>query len=212
MRKMDFLSRVGNWIYLFKRRNQTIKFDSREQGINWIKSALYVSQCYKKKSWTRNQLAKHIRDIHRQYPYKIIDYSEAKKMYDEYPLMKGALDYDKLVERVKRGVNLYIKYFRTNYPVRGEKYESYYINGYYHKPNSIVQLYWNEERQQIRQKYYDCEMGFNLNRDEIKMCRFATKKEIKFYWERRNQYDYLKSCKEMIYNELCKINEEINAI
>lgn len=211
-RKIGFLSRISNFIYLFKRRKERLQFENRLLATRWMNNALCVAQCYRKRGWVRNQLAKHIRDIHDQYPYKIADYSEARNMYHEYPTIKGALDYNKLVERLKKGAHVYITYFRNQYPVRGERYESYFINGYLQEKSETVKLYWDEKREQIRQSYYNTDLGFHLDKDSIKICRFATKREIKTFWNRKGQYDYLQSCKEVIYNELKKINQEINAI
>lgn len=211
--KMSCLTKISNFFYLLKLEDKDLVFFNKEKAVMWMNNGIRIGKFYKKKSWTRNQLSKHIREVRKQFPYKVIDFSEAKKMYDDYPLMKGSLDYEKLVERLKRGGVVYITCFRDTYPVKGEKYESYFINGSFGNVGKTVKLSWNEKRGVVQEYYNTCKPSeWYIDQDSIKMYRFADKKEIKRFWERREQYQFLQSCRECVYEELRRINEEIAKI
>lgn len=87
--------------------------DARNQ-----KNEIYV----KGSTWFRNHTAKCIKIVRKKYPAQIIDYSKAKSLYVEMQNDGTILDASSL------SPDTYITCLRNEYTVKGEKYESYFIN------------------------------------------------------------------------------------
>ena len=214
--KMTFLERLSNYLYLLKLKNTKLEFFDEIKAKNWIRNALQVAKNYKKRSWTRNELVKHIKQIRSQFPYRVESYTEAKTLYEQYYEMKGYVDYDKLIERLKKGAVIYLTKFIDRYPIKGERYSEYSINVSVgdNQIGKAVKLYYDDKRDKIMCLYSNRLNSefFYCNKDYIKQYRFALKKEIRTFWAVREQLLQLISFREYLNEELRKVVSEISSL
>jgi len=215
--KMTFLERLSNYLYLLKLKNTKLEFFDEIKAKNWIRNALQVAKNYKKRSWTRNELVKHIKQIRSQFPYQVEDYTEAKRLYEQYNEVKGHIDYDKLLERLKKGAVIYITKFTDRYPIKGERYSEYSISvsvGGDDQIGRAIKLYYDDKRDKVVCVHSNKpnSIVFYYDRDYIKQYRFALKKEIRTFWAVREQLLQLIRFREYLNEELRKVVNEIYSL
>ena len=214
--KMTFLERLSNYLYLLKLKNTKLEFFDEIKAKNWIRNALQVAKNYKKRSWTRNELVKHIKQIRSQFPYRVESYTEAKTLYEQYYEMKGYVDYDKLIERLKKGAVIYLTKFTDKIPVKGKRYCEYFIDLRIGSSEigKAVKLYYDDKKDRIMFLHSNKlnSEPFYCNKDYIKQYRFAFKKEIRTFWAVREQLLQLISFREYLNEELRKVVSEISSL
>ena len=101
---MGLISYINNLHYLLKRRG-SVEITSHSDADKMIRASLIVAKAnnWKKRGVLRNLLAERIRNIHSVYKYQPIDYSEAKKMYEEYFTLENHIpSYSKLIHRARK--------------------------------------------------------------------------------------------------------------
>ena len=152
---------------------------------------------YKRKnSWVRNQVALLIRKIRKEKPYKVIDYSKAKKFYETQP---EGID----ISKVKPGN--YVVKFTEEYAVKGKRYCEYYIN--FTSGLDIFEVgKWNEKYESFALVDSKDRWGiYSLDEKDSVMFRFATKEEIQEFKNRRKEYKQKKKEIESLQKQITKL-------
>jgi len=138
-------------------------------------------------------------------PYEVIDFSKAKKAYEEFVAEGGIVN----IEDVKLGD--WVTCIRTGYsdiPAKGERYADYYLNGsgmgHIGEAYKITRRYKSDDSVSVE----GSDMGFMLGQ-----FRLSTKEEIKnkpFIHHKRETkkiYAYIKTKESQIEEEYDKIKE-----
>lgn len=77
----------------------------------------------------RNLFALILRKCRADNPFQPKDFSESKKLYDEYFQMEGHIgSYRELIEKSESRKSFYVTKFRNGTPVKGDTFASYYTN------------------------------------------------------------------------------------
>ncbi|MFA5583890.1 MAG: hypothetical protein WDA09_06715 [Bacteriovoracaceae bacterium] len=123
-----------------------------------------------------------ISQLRQRFPFQPVDYSEARKMYEDYFKMPGHIpSYQHIYDQVDRGEEVFVVNFRAEAPTKGKRYNDYYMNssgpaGRIYKLNDITK----------RDTYSYINMhspkGFanvsSINEDRFTNYRYATEGEI----------------------------------
>ena len=144
----------------------------------------------------------------------MIDYSEAKEMYEDYFKRPNHIpSFDILRECIYNlgaiDRYMYITCFRDEVPVRGDKFNDYYINRSYGSTGIILQMrYYNKKIQSrtVQSKWRDWSPW---NEDAFTNWLFATKEQITAFLEAERQYEFLSGEREKVLEELKRIDNEI---
>ncbi len=166
----------------------------------------------------RNLAASIMKQLRNLEPYKPSDYSKAKKMYDEYFQMENHIpSYESLVELVKSGKDVYVVKFRTEQPIKGEKFCEYYINrGGSDREVTYKLRDVSESGKYINMEYADGKYAdvWGISDGQITDHRFATEDEIMDFKNRggklkelNKQLDELQEKKTELYKEIEKVKK-----
>lgn len=158
-----------------------------------------------------------------KYKYQVQDWSEAKKMYDDYMAMDGAIkSITDVVTHMNAGKDVYVTKFRNEAPVKGDRRGSYFINGYGMREHKqvlkCVEIRKHEEDGRfwyIRLESPDDKERYNTSLDENSMTchRYSTQKEINDYKACRvtivalkRELDFHQKKKEELYSKINKLD------
>ena len=186
---MKITTHIRNLIFLWR--------ENKKQDVNLNLSIKHLlsgtKHQYKiKNSWVRNQVALLIRKIHKEKPYKVIDYSKAKQLFESIePLDISLLSKYSYITRV-----------RAEYPVKGTRWCQYFIN------YSYGELDTYKMREDFEMEDY---LGnpFNFLPEYTRAFRFATKEEIKDFKNRQKEYKQKKKEIESLQKQITKLYKEI---
>ena len=195
---MKLTTHIRNLIFLWR--------ENKKQDVNLNLSIKHLlsgtkHQYKRKNSWVRNQVALLIRKIRKEKPYKIVDYSKAKELYNS----RTPID----LSKVKPGDYVY-KISREE-PVKGKHYCEYYINE--SGTEGVYKIYkWNDGY-----KYWSVEdytgntntFGNSLDEESFRSFRFATKEEIQEFKNRRKEYKTKKKEIEALQKQITKLYKEL---
>ena len=195
---MKLTTHIRNLIFLWRQRNKTeIPKNADAEVILRVTKSTYK----RKNSWVRNQVAQLIKKIRKVRPYKIVDYSKAKELYNS----RTPID----LSKVKPGDYVY-KISREE-PVKGKHYCEYYINE--SGTEGVYKIYkWNDGY-----KYWSVEdytgntntFGNSLDEESSRSFRFATKEEIQEFKNRRKEYKQKKKEIEALQKQISKLYKEL---
>ena len=190
---MKLTTHIRNLIFLWR--------ENKKQDVNLNLSIKHLlsgtKHQYKiKNSWVRNQVALLIRKIRKEKPYKVIDYSKAKKFYETQP---EGID----ISKVKPGN--YVVKFTEEYAVKGKRYCEYYIN--FTSGLDIFEVgKWNEKYESFALVDSKDRWGiYSLDEKDSVMFRFATKEEIQEFKNRRKEYKQKKKEIESLQKQITKL-------
>ena len=194
---MKLTTHIRNIIFLWR--------ENRRTEIPKVDTSTLIGRTqtnYKRKnSWVRNQVALLIRKIRKEKPYKVIDYSKAKELYDS----RTPIDLSKVKERS------YVYKISREEPVRGKRWCEYYINesgteGIYriHKWHDSYK-YWSVEDYTGNTNTF----GNSLDEESSRSFRFATKEEIEQFKIARKNYKQKKKEIEALQKQITKLYKEI---
>jgi len=196
---MTLQTRIKNFIFLWRenKRERVNKSLNIENMIRVIKISYKT-----KRGLVRNLGASLIRKVRKEEPYKIIDYSKAKTLYDSITPID--------LSKVKAGS--YVFKFSREEPVKGERWCEYFINqsgseGTYkvHKQKDNPYSYW------WSLETYKGEWNHltTLKESSARSFRFATKEEIKEFKNRQKQYEQKKKEIAIKQEQLNKLYNEL---
>lgn len=195
--KIKLKTHIFNLIFLW-RENRKEKVNTKINIDNILK---IVSRAYKRKnSWVRNQTAVLIRKLRKEKPYRIQDYSEAKKFYETQPPGIN-------IKEVSKG-NYVVKH-TENYAVKGKRWCEYYIN--FSSGTGVFKVgEWGDKWKSFRLE--DCKERYgiySLDEEDSIMFRFATDAEIKDFKNRRKKYLETKKEIDKKQEELSKLYQKL---
>ena len=194
---MRLTTHIRNFIFLWRQRNKTeIPKNADAEVILRVTKSTYK----RKNSWVRNQVALLIRKIHKEKPYKVIDYSKAKELYETQP---APIDFSK----VKEGS--YVVKFTEEYAVKGKRWCEYYIN--FTSGLDIFEVgKWNEKYESFALVDSKDRWGiYSLDEKDSVMFRFATKEEIQEFKNRRKEYKQKKKEIEALQKQINKLYKQL---
>ena len=194
---MKVTTHIRNLIFLWR--------ENKKQDVNLNLSIKHLlsgtkHQYKRKNSWVRNQVSLLIRKIRKEKPYKIQDYSKAKKFFENQP---EPIDFSK----VKTGSHV-VKH-TEEYAVKGKRWCEYYIN--FTSGTGIFEVdKWNDKYESFTLIDSKGRWGiYSLDEEEAIMFRFATKEEIKEFKIRQKEYKQKKKEIESLQKQLTKLYKEI---
>lgn len=196
---MKITTHIRNLIFLWRQRNKTeIPKNADAEVILRVTKSTYK----RKNSLVRNQVALLIRKIRKEKPYKIQDYSKAKKLYDS----KEPID----LSKVK--VGSYVYKISREVPVKGKRWCEYHINesgteGIYKvhkKDNYLKHEYFSLENYDGNWNHFT-----TLNEETSRSFRFATKEEIEEFKIARKNYKQKKKEIEVLQKQISKLYKEL---
>lgn len=133
-------------------------------------------------------------------PYKVVDYSKTKKLYEDYFLMENHIpSFDWLREKVKKDKDVWVTCFRRAYPVKGKRYSEYHINQR-GTPNTF-KLDKKERSYGFVAEPFVNDLAHSINSGNLTQFKIATTEEIESEKQR------LKHNEEIEYRILKKRNE-----
>jgi hypothetical protein len=180
-----------------------------------MRNGLMPKSKYQKK---RDILAKIAKQIRKAHPYQPEDYSEEKLCYDNYHSRPDSIEsFESLVERVKQGP-VYLKKISHDYPVKGDRYGSYYINtcgggddiGIVIKATSVE--YYNDKP--IYLSTSDCRQSNDLHSSSVSDNFFsgyvyASEEDIQIFQQSQLAVQELKKKIAKKNREISSLNQEI---
>lgn len=193
---MMLTTHIKNFLFLW-RENRKEKVDT---NLNVDILFWTVKQNYtKKNSWVRNKTAELIKKIRKEKPYRVINYSKAKHIFET---QQQAIEFDK----VKKGD--YIVKFTENFAIKGERWCEYYTCfvsgtgtfkvGDWHNKLDAFRLY---DYKRNDYEYFDS--------DDVLMFRFATEQEIEEFKSRQKNYKEKKKEIKKLQDKIQKLYKEL---
>lgn len=184
-------------------------FDTQEIHIDksdWLKRAKSGTLSYfDNDQGIRDLLAQILIRWRKREPYRP-QYRESKKLYEEYFKMEGHIpSFDVLKE------GDYLVKFRSEAPVKGERYNEYYTNDGFPNRLGTYKLGKKDEKY----NYFKTEIdyyGEGVSDDFFTSFRYATDEEVKKYDEDIKRYRELEKKIKMISKVLDKIRKEKDKI
>lgn len=177
---------------------------------------------HKDRKIRRNLVAAIIKKSRLEYPYKVEDWSVAKKMWNGYFLIDGAIvSITDIITHMNAGKDIYVTKFRSEAPVKGDRRGSYFINSYgcgdHKQVLKCVEIKKHEEIDKfwyIRLESPNDKERYNVSLDEdsISCHRYSTQKEINDYKACRASILGLREEMEICRNKESDIREKINKL
>ena len=195
---MKLTTHIRNIIFLC-RENRREEIKSKKADVEVVLRV--AKNTYKRKnSWVRNQVALLIRKIRKEKPYKIQDYSKAKKFFENQP---EPIDFSKV------STGKYVVKYTEEYAVKGKRYCEYYINFTF--GTGVFKVgEWNDKWGYFRLIDSEDRCGiYSLEERESIMFRFATKEEIKEFKIRQKEYKQKKKEIEVLQKQISKLYKEL---
>lgn len=200
---MRITTRIRNFIFLWRENKKQVSENvSPERILPVIKSLYKTKGCV-----VRNLTCSLIKKYRAKYPYVIKDYSKAKKFYDS----REPLDISKVTK------DSYIVRISDDYPVKGDRWCEYYVNGSIfssspvsqqtfkiHDKNSRPYSYWSLEDYKGNWNHFTV-----LKEDTLRAFRFATEVEISNFKNRRKNYKTKLKQIEEKQQEINKLRNEL---
>ena len=195
---MKITTHIRNLIFLWR--------ENKKQDVNLNLSIKHLlsgtKHQYKiKNSWVRNQVTLLIRKIRKEKPYKVIDYSKAKEIYENQP---EPIDFSKV------STGKYVVKHTEEYATKGKRWCEYYIN-----LTSGLGVFkvgeWNDKWGYFRLEDYRGDYGtYSLDmEDDRKVFRFATKEEIEQFKIARKNYKQKKKEIEALQKQINKLYKQL---
>jgi hypothetical protein len=164
----------------------------------------------------RNLVASAIKQHRKANPFKAQNFTKAKELYQEYFKMENHIpSYQHLVDEVNSGKTVYVTRFRTDVPVRGKRYNEYYINSSYcSAETSVYQL----TQVSTSGEYINMNdtVGFanvtGISRGFFTNFRYATADEIAKFKEAQTQIAKLTAVIETKQKEIQSIWAQVNEL
>lgn len=222
---MGWVTKITDWWWIMENDQKPLEIIAdKYRAEAFIKNSSRIAKLYRKKSAFRNAIAWHQRDIRKKYPYKVVDYSIAKALYEQYWTIPNAV---KSIEEFKlrllkaslKGERLFIHYFRFQYPVKSEGYERYHINGSGGGNPTTFELklsldYQTGERTIKAYTFKGNWEKFRLESDPERITQYlwADEDQINRFEERAIQFSFLQGEKVKAMEEVRKIEKEIQAV
>ena len=195
---MKIINKIKNIIFLCRANKDISKVRSDAEYL--IK---FVQEWNKtKNSLERNLSCSIIKQLRLQNLYKVIDYSEAKKLYDEVIPIDLSI--------VKTG-NYVTRIFEKDI-VKGKRWCEYFFEGYYSLGVSIVhsEKYYESAKYFALGNHKEDWNNFNvLNKESSRSFRFATKEEILEFKNRQKKFKQIKKEIEVKQEDISKLYNEL---
>lgn len=210
------MTELSNAWWLFK--NDQKQIETKRYPREFIARLFRLSRKWKKGGWMRRSATWHIKDLRKRFPTVVQDFSEAKKLYQEYfelpNHIKSITNFKKkILENKKEGKDSFIHVFRDEVPVKGNTQGSFYINGAYGGPGMVLQvdIQFGELKSRGLQEEWR-KMYLSFGDESFTQWLWATEEEIESYIGSRSQYAYLQSIRETVLAELRMIDNQISKI
>lgn len=194
---MKLTTHIKNLIFLWRQRSKTeIPKNADAEVILKVTKNSYK----RKNSWVRNQVVQLVRKIRKEKPYKVQNYSKAKKFYENQP---EPIDFSK----VKEGS--YVVKHTEEYAIKGKRYCEYYIN--FTSGLGVFKVgKWNDRYESFRLEDYKGDYGnCSIDEEESIMFRFATKEEIEEFKIARKNYKAKKKEINTLQKQITKLYKEL---
>lgn len=213
------MGQLSNMLFLIKNSKKSLEFDKKSNPTSFVENAFRIARKWSKGGWMRNSITWHIKDIRSRFPYKVIDYSEAKKMYEEYFAMEGNLiSFNRfkchLLKQKQMKESVFIYCFRDDVPVKGNKPGKFYINGMCSNTGLVLEVAIEASVIKSRACNQSDWQRFPLpfKEDSITQYLYATSDQIKDFYRKRDRYQFLRSLQKNILEDLKAVNEKIDTI
>lgn len=169
--------------------------------------------------YERNLFAAIIKRSHAAFPYQLKDYSNAKKLYDEYFQTEGHIpSFEDILNRLESG-EVYITMYRSRYAMRGDRFCEYHAcisSPFYDKKPKTVKC------DQAKDTKYGIKIDLFSPKGYYAGCiaenniktymRFATKEEIEDFKKRADKITELQEKLNYHQTEKQKLYKQIDAI
>jgi hypothetical protein len=154
----------------------------------------------------RNLFASLIKKLRAENPFQPENYTKAKELYDAYFKMEGHIpSFEHILNEVKSGKEFFVTRFRSEAPVKGERFAEYHINGSYSNSTTVYQLMEPSESETYI-NMNDPEGFANtsaISVDFFTNYRYSTKEEIEKFKQSTEEIKILRK-------EIDKKQEEVN--
>ena len=191
---MKLTTHIRNLIFLWRENRKETAVDLKIDVSELIGR---VKHNYKRKnSWVRNQVALLIRDIRKEKPYQIIDYSKAKALYENtIP-----------IDLSKVRVGSYVVKYSEDCPVKGKRWCEYHIN--FSSGTGVFKVVSLDKYTDLVS--YRGESSYrSLNEEWSRSFRFATKEEIEEFKIARKNYKQKKKEIESLQKQITKLYKQL---
>lgn len=231
---MKFLIKIKFICYLYMYTNGLKKFGTEKGRKRWLLNVylpLNICRKYTKNSLIRNLMAKLIKQVRKEFPFKPIDYSEAKELYEKYFKLDNHITYDGVLNKLKLGKDVYLTFIRKeigiqnpNKPEVYEKFNMYTEIGTVFKVEiDRCEVFEDKETDEKIEKYNislkspSDKVAINdLNEFNFAHYRYSNDVEIKEFKNNENKYNDLKieidSLREKLNNKVNKQSEFFNCV
>jgi hypothetical protein len=132
-----------------------------------------------------------VKKLRKKYPYEPIDYSADKKLYDEYFEMENCINsFDELIDKVEKE-DVYLTVFRTDSPIKGEEFNSYFVNSKGYDGKYVVLIPKGQELKGSyhNEKYFKTSCGGSVSTEFFTNSLYSTEDEINEHLEHKKKYD-----------------------
>lgn len=142
----------------------------------------FMKHWYKKKNTLIRKLACNvIWQLRKKHPYEVQDYSKARELYEDYFKLENHIpNFEWLLDKNILGESVYLYKFRSENPVKGKTYASYFINGWSGHGQVVKLRGFNKEYNWLETVETSTgEYGGKIAEEDITMWLIATDKQIK---------------------------------
>jgi len=197
------LAQIKNFWTLYKWHKDVSKIKNKSNFLN-----RYRHFTPKRKGCsTRNLIASILKQIR---DYKVIDYSQAKEIYDEYWILENHIpSFEYLREKVKEG-EVWVTLFRNEYPVKGSRFCEYFINS--SGGLKTFKLSSEEKSYGFVSDPFVNEFGNSISEENLTQFKFATKEEIQKEKSRQKKISDIEKLIKIKQKELSVLHSQKNEI
>jgi len=209
---------------LYRYTKDINNFYDKKYRKNWLsKSNNTFSICrrYKKGSYIRNQIAKVFKLVRAENPFEPVDYSEAKKLYNDYFKIDNHITYEDVLNKLLNGEDVYLTMIRDVIGIQLDKSEKYEKSTMYEEIGAVFKAqimrdenFGDEKTGENITKYEiclnsPCEMEDGngveeLNNYTFAHYRYSNDDEIKQFNEYVDKYNVLEEEIQTLSTELNK--------
>lgn len=131
----------------------------------------------------RGYLYRTIIRLREVYPYEVQDYSEAKDLYEDYFKLNRCINsLEELKQKFGEQGELYITRFRSESPVKGERWCEYFVNSGFGEDGYEERVY---KVYNIDCRYVVVDFNIYVSESDLTAFKYSSEKEIKDF--KRNE-------------------------
>ena len=176
--KTYIMNRIINLITIYWYYLQPKKVKNPKQVITML---LKLRDKLEPKSFLSNLTAGLIKKLRIESPYRVKDFTEAKKMYDDYFKMEGSIkSIDEVLELIKTQ-DVFITFFRNDFSEKGTRYCEYNMGSSFGHPiPTVYKIEKNDDYLELKSLIIGSYNHY-FRSSFITMYRYSTQTEIERY-------------------------------